>query len=184
MSLIQEFNWDDLPKIIEDAGLSDGFVTGLFSDHLYTGPWKVVKDSLMKENARFQLECIRVFDRDHEIKIYKKAQTFYYRDSADYRIVKDPDELSKTESKGEKVSADHIIVKQILDIDEKRSEDIRHVQATGGGAYSLEGSGITKEGLDGAKIILEEYIQYYVSGQAYICDWRILGFENGGSNGD
>lgn len=72
---------------------------------------------------------------------------------------------------------------QYLDIDEKKTEELREtsnssrVAATGGGCYNLPGVAYQD-----AMIKIRNYLEYEPNGRCYIRDWRIVGFikEKGG----
>lgn len=194
MELVRKLRWrasstgsdremPSLANVISEAGLTKGFVVGMFSDHFYTGIWENLREEILQEHAEYQLECIRVFDEKHELKIYKSGQRFFYRDSYCYQVSPDPDEAGKETDDGKKLIVNSMEEKQLLDIDKKATKGLSAVYATGGGCYSLEGSGFTNMDVRDANavlsIVLEDYICYYESGQAYVYDWRIVRFEKG-----
>lgn len=182
MELIELKQWVSLPSEIEKAGLKEGFTVGMFSDHLITGKWISVEDAVMKEHPLVQLECLRIFNDKHELKLFKKDGRIFCRDSGDYKVTENPDAVPADAVSSDKVQKEivnSLIEKQFLDIDIRKTKNLSEVYAIGGGRYCLEGSGLDPGKMHRAKVVLEDYVRYYESGQAYVCDYRIVGFENG-----
>ena len=151
---------EELDEIVVKNELENSFVLGMFADNLITGYWNSVKLKLIEEDWKYELISIRIFNQYKEIKVYRKNKNLFYR------ILTDNGEFYDE--------------KQYLDIDTKLSKDSSNVIATGGGKYTLPTDIFaSKDDLLNAGIIIRIYINYYASGQAYISDWRIVGFEKG-----
>lgn len=150
--------WDEWKQKIE---IKNGYAVMMFTDR-----FEVEVYPFSKQIEKHLMECfedklldLRVFNENAEYRIFRGDAGKAFR----FRIQDDT---------GEEYYDDE----QYLDIDEARSLESfqkgKIVRATGGGYYKLP-----LETFYGAKVRLRNYLAYEEdSGQAYIKDWRLLGF--------
>lgn len=139
--------------------IQNGYVVAALTDEYIVDTWPMVNSSFDGKEGRI-LE-VRVFNKDKEYKLVRPdiSENFYFRDS---------DSLKEKDS---------FFEKQYLDIDTILSEKLpgKTVVTTGGGKYYLP-----IESISNAKIDIEYFVDCdEKSGQAKVCDWRIVGFEEG-----
>lgn len=147
-------------EYVEKASeIKNGYVVAALTDEYIVDTWPMENSSFQGKEARI-LE-VRVFNKDKEVKLLRPdiSTDFYFRDSDSLR---GKDTFTET---------------QYLDIDTVLSEKLpgKTVVTTGGGKYFLP-----IESISNAKIDIEYYVDCdEKSGQARVCDWRLVGFEEG-----
>lgn len=143
-----------------------GYVVASLTDEYIVDNWPMMHASLEGKEAKW-LE-VRVFNAENEIKLFRTSigkEDFYMREIAN--------EKAKPEDAFDEV--------QILDIDTLRSkslfESVGEVFTTGGGKYFLPLEN-TIANMENAKVRIRYYLdKYEKTGQARICDWRLVDFE-------
>ncbi len=140
-----------------------GYVVASLTDEYIVDTWPMTKYTLAGKEPKI-LE-VRVFDLQQEVKLFRTGigteRTFLVR----HRIDDDSNLM------------DFMDEVQFLDIDTKKSkalfESTGKVYTTGGGMYHLP-----LKSMENAKIRIRHYIdKYEATGQARICDWRLVDFE-------
>lgn len=139
--------------------IDNGYIVAALTDQYIVDTWPMTEFSLDGKESRV-LE-LRVFNSSVEYKLIRPdiASEFIFRDSNSIEY-----DYSYTEN-------------QFLDIDTDKSAEMPNgwVMATGGGKYKLPVSRI-----EDAYIVIEYYVSKYPdSGQARICDWRMVGIKEG-----
>lgn len=139
--------------------IKDGYVVAALTDEYIVDTWPMVYSSFDGKEERI-LE-VRVFNKDKEYKLLRPdiSTDFYFRDSDSLR------------------EKDTFLEAQYLDIDTVLSEKLpgKTVETTGGGKYNLP-----IEMTNSAQIMIEYFVDRdEESGQARVCDWRLVGFEEG-----
>ena len=144
--------------------ITDGYAVLMLTDRFLVDRYPLSDDTerLIESFFEQKLLDMRVFDQSVEYRIFRTDAGGDFR----FRVLPDEGEEYFDES-------------QYLDIDEPRSKESfeqgKEVRATGGGSYHLP-----LEYYQDAKVIVRNYIAYDEnSGQAYIRDWRLAGFERG-----
>lgn len=141
----------------------EGYVIGSLTDEYIVDIWPDMKHSTFEGKEDKLLE-VRIFNTEQEIKMFRTdiLQDFQIRHIDDRLDGRDYGEES-----------------QFLDIDTKKSklifEEKHEVYTTGGGKYYLP-----LEKMEDAKILIRYYYDSYKdSGQARVCDWRLVDFQEG-----
>lgn len=155
----------DAIRIFKDKSKDiNGYVVASLTDEYIVDTWPIMRKNTLEGKEDKLLE-VRVFDRQQEIKLFRTStgneKNFYVRHMID--------DESNTKDTMDEV--------QILDIDTKKSEALfkqtGEVYTTGGGRYYLP-----LKSMKNAKIRIRHYLERYeVTGQAYVCDWRLVDFE-------
>lgn len=148
----------------------DAFIVVSLTDEYMVDHWpemkgttaKGEKDTLVGKEDKI-LE-IRIFNSEEERKLFRGdiGKEFHER------------KISDNDFKG-----DYYEESQLLDIDEKRSgesfQETGRVQTMGGGSYYLP-----LPSMKDARVRVRYYLSRYEnSGQARVCDWRLVKFQNG-----
>lgn len=156
-------NKEEIKKIGKD---NNGYLYAAFTDKILLCNWLGIeeeKENQIEKDFEKLLE-IRVFDKTSE---FRMARTSLGREFNE-RFIDDT-------SKNDKYN-DYFDENQFLDIDSTKSsfqDNKMKITTTGGGKYELP-----FECGNDQRIIIRNYIGYYEqSGQAYVKDWRIVGFE-------
>lgn len=159
-SIIGKVTFDEF---MNKAKYIEGYIVAGLTDEYIVDSWPLMQKSSLKGKENKILE-IRIFNENEELKLIRTdiSKDFALRYRKDENLSKD---LYMDES-------------QYLDIDTKKSgtvsENGGYVYATGGGKYYLPINEI-----EDSKIKIRYYFdRYEESGQARICDWRIVGFES------
>lgn len=148
----------NIQTIINEAtshGLLEGYIYIALTDKLVFEKYDY-KNTYNVEDEKI-LEC-RIFNKKGEYKAIKSVIGEDFR----CRYI------------DENICQDVIEEKQFLDIDTTKCEMLNdgtyNVKTTGGGSYHLPFNKI-----DNTKIIIHNYVDYYPeTGQAYICDYRLV----------
>lgn len=155
------------------ATLTDVFMVGLMGD--------VDSRKLIDTQQVKKLLELRIFSKDAEIKAWRsdpgglfQVRVMDDKTASAYLLSKDRGEIIPM--------SDYFDETQMIDIDRQRSEGvdhvgtIGHVKATGGGAFKLPAQifSMRNPGL----IVRHYFGMYEQSGNAYIRDWRCVGFRN------
>lgn len=170
-------NWGEFKEIICKNNIGydgDGYMYAAFTDKIMLCKWDNGKLGEDREE-----ECAENFDKFLEIRVFDKTQEYRLfrpnigRQTKIYsRYINDAD--NNTEY------GDYFDEKQFIDIDSDSRKSIAKgdyaiVTSTGGGRYELPCS---YNNANDYKIVIRNYIKYYEkSGQAYVSDWRMVGFE-------
>lgn len=155
---MQKDTWEDLEyKVQIQRGYAIIMTTDRFVADEY--PLSTQNKEYLKSNIEKLLD-MRIFNEHAEYRVFRGdiGRSFMMR--------------FKQDTEGE----DYYDDEQYLDIDESRSapgfQKGKQVRATGGGYYALP-----LDSCKGIKLIIRNYLGYRDgSGQAYIKDWRLLGF--------
>lgn len=148
-----------LNEYLDLAGtIKDGYVVAALTDEYIIDRWPLSNSSFDDKEDRL-LE-IRIFNREKELKLIRAdiLSEFIFRDSS------------------ELVGLDYYEESQYLDINTKLGKNNQgQVTANGGGKYYLP-----VDYIDDTCIVIGYYIsKYEKSGQARICDWRLVDFSKG-----
>ncbi|MBR5315364.1 MAG: hypothetical protein IKU44_01125 [Firmicutes bacterium] len=149
--------------IAEAKNIENGYVVASLTDAYIVDFWPMEKDSLDGKEGKI-LE-VRVFNEEKEIKMFRTDISKEFR----MRIREDAGETE----------TEYFDEEQLLDIDTKKSAksfaEEHMVYATGGGRYFLP-----LADMKGAAVKIRYYLDSYKeSGQARICDWRLVTFKEG-----
>lgn len=148
---------------------SSGYVFAQCTDMLIFERWPDGKNAVSV--AKDRIMDIRIFDTDYECHLFR---TDIGPDAAWLGRMKDGDSWPLPEDKDRIKNPDMFDEYQMIDIDAPASinQPNGYAQAIGGGVYPLP-----HKIEDGLKIIIRNYVGYYEeSGQAYVKDWRLVGF--------
>lgn len=177
--------WNDVCEKSVVKILEQGFLYAAFTDLILCLRWplndedvfKLAQELLMSETEEYSkkteqkiedvslsetrlLEC-RIFNENYEYRLARTDLGSGFQE----RFIDDGREEYK----------DYFDEMQYLDIDDNNSKkkgNYCSVTATGGGCYELP-----IENFRNAKIRIRNYVGYYKeTGQAYITDWRLVGF--------
>ena len=171
-------SWEEFTAREEVRGFSSGYLYVVWTDRQpQIEKWTLneEKQSRMAKHMDKVLE-IRLFDKDSEFRIFRTAlgKAFYERLISDEGrdVIEERQYLDIDSAKSVVETEEH----QYLDIDSATGaveKGITHVTATGGGRYDLP----FVCGAD-QRIIIKNYISYHEeTGQAYVSDFRLAGFE-------
>lgn len=152
-------------KVYEDFPGKEAFFIAQYTDKFVVGNWN--NDCNVNEEKLLEL---RIFDKDKEWKLFRSdlGREFLWR------------RRSEKNSDGSKCieGEDYFDELQLLDIDTKRSPEalsgIKHT--TAGGSYYLP---VEIDDIDRAAVRVRHYFGVEEdSGQAFIKDYRLVGFES------
>ena len=140
-----------------------GHIVASLTDEYIVDVWPDMKNNTLEGKEHKLLEA-RIFDTNQEIKLFRTSI------SKEFKLRHIDDRVDKRDYEQES---------QFLDIDTKKSEKSfkksHEVYATGGGKYYLP-----LKKMQDAKVLIRYYYECYEdSGQARVCDWRLVGFEEG-----
>ncbi len=155
--------WNDYKNdIIVDEGYAVIMTTDSFIVDYY--PLSAENEAYLEKELGDKLLDMRVFNKNAEYRLFRGDISEELRS----RTLNDVDNTMDT-----------YMDEQFLDIDDKRSvkcfKESGMVRATGGGYYKLP-----LESFNDIKLVIKNYVLYDANGQAYIKDWRMCDFVNGG----
>lgn len=162
-------------ETLEPTQLSQVYYAATLTDEFRLGTWGDEGFIRIGNQEQYsKLLELRIFDKHAELKAWRSdiGNQFQIR-IIDDRIVLDG--LSITDDFENRMS-DFFEEVQLLDIDRQKSESANDIKATGGGSYSLPDHifAMKNPGL----IVRHYFDKYEQSGNAYITDWRCVGFMN------
>lgn len=160
------FEVDHHSRVYYAATLTDVFILGTLGDTEFV--------RLEKKSQYSKLLEMRIFNERAELKVWRSDIGSKFQ----IRILDDRTALDSSSSmKNDKTSVpDYFEEVQLLDIDRKESKSANDVRATGGGAYSLPDHVFA---MNNPGLIVRHYFdKYEQSGNAYIRDWRCVGFRD------
>jgi len=154
--------WDAF--MAEAKNIESGYVVAALTDEYIVDLWPMEHDSLEGKESRL-LE-IRVFNEEKEVKLSRTDILKEFR-----MRIRDDNTMDPKQDYYDEV--------QILDIDTQKSakhfESTHQVYTTGGGRYFLP-----LAGMESARVKIRYYLERYEeSGQARICDFRLVTFKEG-----
>ncbi len=162
-------------EILDPTQLSQVYYAATLTDEFRLGIWGDEGFIRIGNQEQYsKLLELRVFDKHAELKVWRSDIGSQFQ----IRIIDDQNAsegLSDTDDSGYRMS-DFFEEVQLLDIDRQKSKSANDVKATGGGAYSLPDHifAMKNPGL----IVRHYFDKYEQSGNAYITDWRCVGFMN------
>ena len=149
-------------EFIKEANNTQGYIIAALTDEYIVDIWPVMQEGTLEDKEEKILE-IRIFNKDEEFKLVRTdiSKDFVMRHRKDENLEE----------------RDYMDESQYLDIDTKKTGEMAekggYVYATGGGRYYLP-----ENKVENLKIKIRYYFDRYKnSGQARICDWRVVGFE-------
>ena len=153
-------SWEMMKNKAQDI---QGYIVASLTDEYIVDSWPCMQFSTLEGKESKILE-VRIFDKEQEIKLFRTDI------SKEFKMRCMDDRLQ---------NRDYTEESQFLDIDTKKSkqtfEERNEVYATGGGKYYLP-----LKTMEDAKVIIRYYYDSYKeSGQARICDWRLVDFQEG-----
>ena len=151
--------------------MTDGFLTASLTDEYIVDYWPQMRGYTAEgelqtlEGKEDKILEIRIFNTEQERKLFRGDIGRKFQE----RLAGDFTEINAKEYYDEL---------QLLDIDEKRSkgsfEQMGRVVTMGGGSYYLP-----LASTEGARAHIRYYLsKYETSGQARVCDWRLVSFTN------
>lgn len=160
------FEPDRLSRVYYAATLTDVFILGTWGDTEFV--------RLKKKSQYSKLLELRIFNEHAELKVWRSDIGSKFQ----VRILDDRTALDSSSSMKNNITSvpDYFEEVQLLDIDRKESKSANDVRATGGGAYSLPDHIFV---MNNPGLIVRHYFdKYEKSGNAYIRDWRCVGFRD------
>ena len=151
----------DWNEIRQKADIADGYIVAMFTDRVIVDRYPMAPRTEEEFSGNIgKLLDARIFDKNAEHRFFRGSigRPLIYRRRDD--------------------TEDHIVRTQLFDIDKARSAESfakdGTVSAIGGGQYHLP-----LPDMEGAEIILHEYLRYDNAGLAQVYDWRLVDFKKG-----
>lgn len=160
--------WKEVKTDTEIQKIKEGYVYAAFTDRVCLLKWPLSPkdEETLEQSFEKMLEC-RIFNEQMEYRMIRSA------------IKKDWKKRFIEDDTAEEVTEQYYTEKQYLDIDStktKITEEGLQLTTTGGGRFTLPVN-YDKKPVD-IKVKIRNYLGYYEeTGQAYVRDWRICGFE-------
>lgn len=150
--------------------MTDAFIVASLTDEYIVDDWPEMKgmasngEENMLAGKEDKVLEIRIFNEEEERKLFRGDIGKHFHE----RRISDND-----------LKEDYYDESQLLDIDKKRSEEsflkTGRVRTMGGGSYYLP-----LQSMEDARVLVRYYLSRYEnSGQARVCDWRLVKFQNG-----
>ena len=164
-------NLDEIKIKREVRKINKGYLYAAFTDKICILKWplSIQEEEMLEQSFQKMLEC-RIFNEQMEYRIIRSTIKREWKS----RFIEDQTAEEDTEQ--------YYTERQYLDIDSTRTkatEEGLQFTTTGGGRFILPIT-YSKKPSD-IKIKIRNYIGYYEeTGQAYVRDWRICGFETVG----
>lgn len=165
--------WSEVKNKKEVQKIEKGYIYAAFTDCLHILKWPLSKEeeAIMEQSFRKMLEC-RIFNEKMEYRMIRSDIKRNWK----IRFIEDETTEEDTEQ--------YYTEKQYLDIDStqtKGTEKGLMITTTRGGKILLPVIYSAPYPQD-IKIKIRNYISYYEeTGQAYVKDWRICGFNSAGN---
>lgn len=160
--------WNEVKTDTEVQKIKEGYVYAAFTDRVCLLKWPLSQkdEETIEQSFEQMLEC-RIFNEQMEYRMIRSA------------IKKDWKKHFIKDNAAEDDTEQYYTEKQYLDIDStktKITEEGLQLTTTGGGRFILPVN-YDKKPVD-IKVKIRNYLGYYEeTGQAYVRDWRICGFE-------
>lgn len=161
-------SWNEVKTDTEIQKIKEGYIYAAFTDRVCLLKWPLSPkdEETLEQSFEKMLEC-RIFNEQMEYRMIRSAIKKDWKT----RFIEDDTAEDDTEQ--------YYTEKQYLDIDStktKVTEEGLQLTTTGGGRFTLP-INYDKKPVD-IKVKIRNYLGYYEeTGQAYVRDWRICGFE-------